>query len=270
MENEYFDLQLHNTFKKKKSYSAHPIRIVLIGSSLIHQGLNDSEEIEKNLKEKYNTDFSVVKIYRRGGSVGDFYQSENLTDEIIAFKPQHLFIQESLIAFYKEEKFTLGKRISTRALRELFQNDRDKSNIVFPPNDNELQINTVDSVKLEDKIREIEASKVVDGVKKDGMEKFLRQMTENDIKLVAINIPYPSKLENVMDSLRGSNAYKDLVEWYKGNFGFDFLDIDRDLPFSCYFDLAHMNPKGEEIYTSWFIDQVGGRVTPFISAKDQK
>lgn len=270
LENEYFDLQLRNTFKKKKSVSTDPIRIVLIGSSLIHQGLNDAEEIEENLKERYNAEFSVVKIYRRGGSVSDFYRNENLANEIIAFKPQYLFIQESLIAFYEEEKFTLGKRISTRALRELFQKDREKSNIIFPPNDNELQINTGDSLRLEDKIRETEGSKVVDGVMKGGLEKFLRRMTKNDIKLVAINIPYPNKLENVMDSLRGSNAYKELVEWYKGDFGFDFLDIDIDMPFSYYFDLAHMNPKGEEIYTDWFIDQVGEQVMPFISPKEHK
>ncbi|WP_339793317.1 SGNH/GDSL hydrolase family protein [uncultured Imperialibacter sp.] len=222
------------------------------------------------MKERYNAEFSIVKIYRRGGSVSDFYRNENLANEIIAFKPQYLFIQESLITFYEEEKFTLGKRISTRALRELFQKDREKSNIIFPPNDNELQINTGDSLRLEDKIRETEGSKVVEGVMKDGLEKFLRRMTKNNIKLVAINIPYPNKLENVMDSLRNSNAYKDLVEWYKGDFGFDFLDIDIDMPFSYYFDLAHMNPKGEEIYTDWFIDQVGEQVMHFASAKNQK
>ncbi|CAD5276500.1 MULTISPECIES: SGNH/GDSL hydrolase family protein [unclassified Imperialibacter] len=270
LENEYFGLQLHNTFEKKKSVSADQIRIVLIGSSLIHQGLNDAEEIEKKLKERYSADFSVVKVYRRGGSVSDFYQSEILIDEITAFSPHYLFIQESLITFYEEEKFTLGKRISTRALRELFQNEGKRSNIVFPPNDNELQLNIGDSLKLDEKLKEIELTRVIDGAEKVGLGRFLRQMTENDIKLVAINIPYPNKLENVMDSLRDSSAYKDLVEWYEGDFGFDFLDIDRDMPFNCYFDLAHMNPKGEQMYTSWFIDQVGGRVMPFVRAKNEE
>ena len=242
-------------------------KVVIIGSSLVANGIACPDEIEKILANYQTKNIVLNKIWKPNDQFKQLVEKNKLINELLLAKPDLVCLQTEFAAIgYKEiEKHfytDFQKYVQTLAFRNTtFVKD------IF-------KIGKADFIKCKDNFIDFEVME--DSLKFKPLERFIKSYTEVQfvveqlkilkkagIKVVLVDIPRPRQVEKIMftepfsrDLTARLNIYQqenDIPLWkYTG----------RPMFFNDFFDGGHLNKEGRHVFTSNLLEKIIKEMEP--------
>ncbi len=252
----------HNNLKEEIALKNHSLnknlRILIIGSSLSRDAIPEAHEIDSLLKKKHKINTSTIKFL--GAIKGiDHLTDQGILEDILAFKPDVLIVQES--SFFNELKVNdkLYQRYHLKShvgLTEIFsallgnKKKRDRKGIFTPSQD---QFEALVSKRL--------AHLQSKQPKKKTIQNISNILNSLNSKLIILNIPRPYQIEKRILATKSSIKYSGYWNWCKNLTHFDYFNFDYSFTYNHFYDAQHMNNHGKKIFTNWFINELGAHIT---------
>lgn len=246
--------KLKNDFKNAPT---EHFKIVAIGSSLFEEGLASSDELQNFTQKSISEKIQLNIISDYPDPLQQLIEEENIVAELLTIKPDLICIQTELAAIvftgknkipnanhsflYKSiQQLAHANRASLNYVRELYKT-RKRDRLVqgdtlthFP--DNRL-VKTYSSL--------------------DYAFDAFRILRDAGIKIVIVDVPKPQKTEQAINTEDFRHKLEDLLHNYKDKLQIDHWSYDGPLLHYKYFkDFGHLNTKGKEIYTHWFVTKL--------------
>lgn len=226
------------------------VRVLVLGSSYIREALSDPEVMTEYISQnKEGLSYSFVKLMRGGADLEDFAKNEFLINEILRYNPHYILLQESTVFFHNKQKIeALGLRrdISPKMIRTwLMRSDKEYVN----QQRNRPNVITSDSSSINRSI-------VYDRTLRDNVSLLNQFVKKVNAELILLEIPLPKILEDLKDSVRLTSEYQSKFQRIMSNPKVHLLSFDGNLWFRHYYDQAHMNDHGGEIYTRWTLEKL--------------
>ena len=243
----FFNNQRIQYIFKTQALNEGDVKVVLLCSSLGKQGISDSWILNKRMRQINSLSFEFVKVPFAAATLEDFVDNQLLFEKLIVYDPDYVVFQESYLFIDRVKNinfFSLRNTINFQNIRQLFEISDAKMERSIR-NKNTMNI-YADSLSNESDFlmyrSEIRTS--------PSLAKF---KTELNATLLVLELPLPGHFENMMDSIRMTDQYHKIYQAEKRLTNFIYLDYPRSHPFSYYNDESHMNDKGEEVFTDWFL-----------------
>lgn len=255
--NGFFQDEIHRFFLDRRfeyvfstqATTTDDVKVVILCSSLGHQAIGDVALLDDMMPVFDQAfDYEFVKLTVTGANLEDFTGSQLLMDQLVAYDPDILVIQESFLFFDRKEylqSYSL-RRTVTRILKNLFSN---------PQSSEKALLNRVTEEVYKDSLRYHSPflSRRVEVRKQPSLNLFSEKL---DAVIVVAEVPLPELYERAMDEKRGSDVYTSLFRAEYKLTSFHYLDFKEPLPFSYYYDESHMNDRGEWKYTNWLLQKL--------------
>ncbi len=258
-----FEMQVDQSFSQEAEDFTGK-KGVIIGASMIRQGLSDPIDIENLISAKQELSTSWVKITKGGlkFEVEDFLKSDVFRTKIRAYQPDYFVFQESFFCFEKKElsnKYHPRIQFGLRTLlRKLYESNS------APPkemmNNNHLRKTLLDTSQLKQHIQTVLRKEPRTKEENPLLVQFLEELRDMGTDVIIFNVPYFDELELKMDSLRKDRKYTDFKRFCITRYGAEFWDVSRPFSFKDFYDESHMNAKGEKLLTDWFVKRIGEHI----------
>ncbi|MEQ9008432.1 MAG: hypothetical protein RLP12_11145, partial [Ekhidna sp.] len=190
-----------------------------------------------------------VKLPIAAATLEDFTGNQLLLDRLKTYNPDYLLIQESFLLVDRIKdvnSFSLRNTISFQNIKEMTLRSPDVMERGIK-NKNTLNVYS-DSLTRSSHFL----------TRRSNIRSFssLEAFSNLNSELLVFEIPLPSFLETVMDSIRQSDQYREVYTTTKKLSNFRYIKYPYSHPFSHYYDESHMNDIGEQIFTTWFLKKI--------------
>ncbi|MFT6783554.1 MAG: hypothetical protein ACJA1A_003495 [Saprospiraceae bacterium] len=265
-----FKTKLAN-LSKKQSDRTDEYRVLIFGSSLTENAIfqdqyfQDRFQVEgKNIQ--VNTLFYAAAYY-------DMLNNPELLEYILTTKPDLLCIEDQVFLFEPKEELIKTQTLTSKLHYNYISNINILKHKIFPkffPNpsvhDNsgdstitfatphpraEIIISHEDSTNYKP-IRRITRKYG----KTTQFNKVLTTLNQSGTDLVILNIPRPRLIEKDLLSKKQMRKKERLINQYKEKINVEYWQFDQPLPFKYYWDIAHLNGSGQEIYSNWLFERI--------------
>lgn len=230
------------------------VRVVILCSSHGKEGISDPPVLSSlaNQNEE-GTTYSFVKIVRTAAMLEDFTENEFLFNKIATFDPHYVVIQESFCFMKRDHSAkTFGVQNDLQLMRQ-FQILRHGAPNVCP----KWLSNSVQKLGPKfDTLRREYTSVLESKTVRENDRKLSRFIRKIGRYTVIAHIPAPAPIETKLDSIRNTKEYISIYEDEKLRGNFSAFWFKQPMPYKYFYDRGHLNDRGEEIYTQWFVNQL--------------
>lgn len=251
----YFDQVKYITEELQKDSTGY--KVIIIGTSLIGNGVACPEEIKSFTNQKSN--LRLFKIWGSNDLLEDFV-SNNLINNIISWKPDLVLFQSELTTInFSEKNILLEKayQISNKnksVLRYLSSFNKTTvydSNYRCYPKNIDVETNS-DTIAFTPAFRSIK-----DLQELDYLTSGFISLSQAGIKSVIVDIPRPVASEKIINTESFNQSAQTLIDLYKGKYSIvNWKYTGPPIYFKNCVDLAHLNKSGRKIYTNWLLNKI--------------
>lgn len=274
---EYFNI---NRLERFSSNSSHPLRVVVVGSSLSMCGLFFDEDMERLAREK-GVPLEFIRFIKLDANLTDFVP---LLEPILKAEPD--------IVFFEANHFVLGplgaddrdmKRLRFFApdtggddrtkLRRFFQAQFDrlkrkgpvkkKDNPNIPLSEKRVLLTLRQRQTQNDfeMLQEQRADRT--GLRRfsvpDGYQAFFDALKQKHIACVMLELPHPPQWEATFPR-EVVTGMPPLIKRYEEVYGLTYLAYPETLGLEYFKDFTHLNDRGRVLCSQWFVSALPGLV----------
>ncbi len=221
-------------------------KVVVLGSSLIGQGVSCSEELDTAFHH-----ISLSKIFLNTHlGVLETFMDVNVFDSLLLHPPDILLIEVDQLAYHIEQDQTVPEFLSTGAL--FLKNLKTTAafgiaNYRMPEYCGKIiQENIIDS-SLTTNVN----WHVLSFHDHPEVKPYLKKLRAAGVKILLIQIPRPGATDRILHSGEKEKELLKVVELYKHNYQMSYWNYPDYLPFSYFYDKGHLNKKGRLLYSKW-------------------
>ena len=234
--------------------------IVVLGSSLVRHSFPYDEDLEQLAKEK-DINLSFVRFTRPDTKPEDFL---DILDPILKARPDRVYLQVEPFIF----DFTRspeGGNVVIKKIKQMRDNLKQllwaisQMNLTYQPrgciqNDSGL------ALQREADIQQLQQTKILEiqfknAVLPKAYENFILKAKQRNIQVILISMGRSKEKEQ-----RLGNSFKDNLNYHlqtlASRYQLDVWKFDLDLSIAYYLDYAHLNQKGREVFSDWFLDKL--------------
>jgi hypothetical protein len=227
-----------NTISKKIKKNPDLYNVIIIGSSLIKNGIKEGI---------YSDSLQLSKIYAFGDYIYPFINTHHLVDSLIKLKPNLVCIQIELAAI------TFSKNSNPRFLKELSLKSIYFFNHVFasghnkPINIKNIKYDTINHIPIKRWVKKHTNLGflliALDKLKKAGIETKI------------IDVPKPFKSEQKVYTKEFKYDLKNILKIYEEKLKIEHLKYSgKTMYYKHFIDGGHLNESGKKIYTEWLVN----------------
>ena len=245
--------------KEQVEAQDHKVKKVLVfGSSLIGHGLACADD-SVFTQSSTNQNISIFKIWGSEDPFQELFSSNKYLEQILSIKPDLICIQTELAAVnlkWLEYETNLFKNISieNRALKQLILNLELKELDIQSYCNPKLRLlkDEKDSLRIISQEREIKSyAQISDGFN------TLKHLSEQNIKIVILDIPRPISLENQYKTEPYLKQLNNLLSIYKRELDVDYWPYDgKIMHYKDFVDRGHLNTSGKRYYSAWLLNTI--------------
>ncbi|MEJ7644836.1 MAG: hypothetical protein WKF87_09590 [Chryseolinea sp.] len=243
------------------------ISIVILGSSMTEDAIENPQAVEKGIFEKTNKKVNVLRValYHMNMDIAkriDFFKI------IRKFPPQYLFIENfgmNLNAGNLDELMPIPVDASLLHLR-----NEVRQKIGASSHDNYYtKWYTFDTKPLPDFYSNAFDSTTFKFMKEKKM--VVRKPTQNEIandayealrnktRIIFLDFPQSDKLErNFLDN-NAAAEFQKVVDYYQKQYDIQYWPYTGSMSDSCFIDGVHLNYKGSKKYQEWFVSEFAAK-----------
>jgi len=231
--------------------------IIVLGASIAQTALPFDEDLNNFLKD--DRDINYLRITRAGASILDF---EPIFDEIFSCKPDLICIETNLFFFegYGEEntgsKIQSNKKFILNKIKETaFGKKRPLQNTAAFEKWYEKEMG-YDSLEgkmsvLDEYRRRIAHWKMISS-DNPVYSILFSKAKENNVRIVMVNFERSAPGKKMFDEIY-ADVLSQRINYLLAEKKIEYIHFPGELPFKCYRDFAHLNLKGRNIFTNWFL-----------------
>ncbi|MCK5716888.1 MAG: SGNH/GDSL hydrolase family protein [Thiomargarita sp.] len=238
-------------FEINRIKNIHHNGVIVVGTSLVRYGFPYDHEFEL-LAQKYGLMIEFIRFSRSNGKPHDF---EILGDAILKSKPRWVFLQTEPFFLEFNQKHVIYRglthireNIHFLILHSLFTWDNKRYQ-----NDINLKLDEVTIIeKLQNKKRQ---AYINPPFFPKYFESFLKQATENNIRVILLEMNYSKKWEDYIENSFRAQLNETLQQ-VSQRYHIALWQFRNDLPLDHYTDGAHLNRKGRAVFSDWFLSKL--------------
>jgi len=253
--------------------SRHPLRVVVVGPSHTLCALYFDENMEQFARQNGLSDLQFVRFVKLDGTLRDFTP---VLEPIVRADPDIVFFDSNLFVFNFRHHAVAGQN------RRLFNKDDDsddrkkllalaqdaignRKGMKKKPNPNVLTSEEESfrniSMRQADEDFDRYRDQADMGIRLQTFDipphyrAFIDTLRRRGTPVVLLQIPASRDAISVypVDLLVGADA---LVARYQQELGLGYLEFPRRLGLEYYKDFVHMNERGRELYSRWFLSEL--------------
>jgi hypothetical protein len=212
--------------------------VLIIGSSLVECGVSPSDSMEKNIHLVCNQDVKILKLWKQGATISE------IIDGLPILRNVHpnLVVIEANLFFYRTVHLNLWTPY-VRTFNDMILSRQGK--IYYAP----------DTMSVYNPITRADVGKVRDGMIDTNELRSFRELAgywqPKGTQFLMVNFPL-EKLEEIKkwngpDTL----GFRNNLQFLKKKIAFTYVDGHLVLEQADYYDYAHMNKKGNSIFSAF-------------------
>ncbi len=247
------------------------LKIVVIGSSLVAQGIACPNEIQTLALEKYNTKVQLNKIFLFGNHFEFLVKEQGVFDNLIDLKPDIVFIHNDWLLFdISDYHFKIEKGILPESWIEFYKILVDKNRRFYKGGLKYFREGNQKPNGLRACDYAFYSNEILDtlnfSIRKRTLKSFaataylhadLKRLQKAGIKTYILHLPRPFEVDERIFTPKVQKNYYLLLEQYSNKFGIEYWEYEgRRLYFKEYRDIGHLNEKGKSIYSEWLMDKI--------------
>ncbi len=90
----------------------------------------------------------------------------------------------------------------------------------------------------------------------DKFNRLLKEREGQGKDVVILQMPRPAVIEKRLEVGVFEIGKQHLIEDYKNQLDLQYWSFSQSLPFSSFWDLSHMNARGQKIYSDWLFGEI--------------
>lgn len=220
-------------------------KVVVLGSSLIGQGISCSEELDST-----SQNISLSKIFLNTHlGVLETFMEVNVFDSLLLHPPDILLIEADQLAYRIEQDQTIPEFLSTGAifLKNLKTTAAFGAHYRMPEYCGKIiQESIVDSSLTSNVHWNVRPFSDHPKVKP-----YLQRLRAAGVKIIMVQIPRPAATDTLIHSGDKERAFLNVMDQYKRNYQMSYWNYPYLLPFSYFYDKGHLNKRGRILYSGW-------------------
>ena len=241
-------------------------RVVVLGTSLTGCGVLSPEYFAKQTHGRYR----VIKIFRQAANLESFTERTPIFKLLLKYPPDILCIEENLLLFDLKDYSTLtpdtllAKNILFYLPRLVeqgkshfawwYQPEQKPQNPfadIPPPKGEHSNTGIVDTIQYGAQLRGIKQRPVRPYASQHPLHQYLQILRNKGTRVVILHFPRPAPLEKAIYSGKVRQRLLALRASYKQTDHTEYWHEPGNYPFGDFYDYAHLNLKGREIYSAW-------------------
>jgi len=225
--------------KKLGKIDANKINVIAIGTSLTRYALYPDKVMNSLAKSKGINNLNFIKFSYSGRTL---YHFNALFKQMCCHRPDIVFLDTSLV-FYRP------KSILKARIRDIKYFLRTLVSMPTKPLNRRKQRKT-----LEDWQKNLQYFHLRKKLS-PSLETFLEYAKKHHILVFLLDFTRAQEAQKYFPE-KFILHEKKLIKYYQDKYNIQTITFSPQLPASYYYDYAHANPKGQEIISNFFIDQI--------------
>jgi hypothetical protein len=217
--------------------------VLIIGTSLLESDIFPCDSIEANLNQFCHRNMKVLKLWKRGDDLSGIINQMPILLEV---HPNLVVIEANLFFYRPLNVPVLSRYVQTYRDMILFKD----LNIRYAP----------DSMPVFGTMKNVSLEKFRDGMTDTSDLRSFRELAvlwqSKGTKFLFINFPVEESEEFKKWNCADTLGYMRNLQFLKEKIFFSNADDHLRLNQSNFYDNAHMNPKGNSIFSSFFCRSV--------------
>jgi len=227
-------------------------RVVVLGSSLIGQGISCSEEFSDSSFRQIRLSKIFLNTHR--GVLKTFTEIHGF-DSLLLHPPDILLIEVDQLAYRIEQDQTLSERFSTGA--------------VFLRNVKTTAAFGIANYRMPEYCGKIIHETIADTVWETNthwqpltfndhgeVHPYLQQLQKLGVRLVMVHVPRPGVSEAAIHTGSREKEFLSVVQAYQQAYGMEYWNYPHLLPFTYFYDQGHLNKRGRMLYSNWLYSKL--------------
>ena len=239
--------------------------VYILGSSLTRRAFAKFSSLDGAIKEK-NTSLKYKIVTRRKVVLGDY---NNKITGLRQEKPQYLFIESNILcldmfessneiefSFYRFLKrywsrLALAPRYISSQIWRMFEI------LSLPAPSKGRKINDKYWSDYDKNARRYSVRSLHDFPE---WTAFFEQAREAGIQVCILDLPRSKEAREIIPG-KIFTEYRELIGQFEDKYGLEYIEFPYDLEQRDYFkDAAHLNRKGAQLYSTWLVDLLSGKL----------
>lgn len=242
------------------------VRVVVLGTSLTGCGVLSPEYFAKQTHGRYR----VIKIFRQAANLESFTERAPIFQLLVKYPPDILCIEENLL-FFNFKDYSALTPDTLLAKNILFHLphlvEQGKSHLAWwyqpeqkpqnpfadipPPQNEHLNAGVADTIQYGAQLRDIKQRPVRPYASQHPLHQYLQILRNKGTQIVILHFPRPAPLEQAIYSGKARQQLLALRAHYQLTDHTEYWHEPERYPFGDFYDYAHLNLKGREIYSAW-------------------
>ena len=214
--------------------------VVLIwGTSLLESGVFSSDSIEKNIAKTCNSHPVVLKYWKRGAAIS------SLVNQLTGLKniQPALLVVEANMLFYRPPEMTVRARYMQTFLDLISYKN---AGMLYVP----------DAMPVFTPITRMAVDEFRNGLVDSNDIRSFRELAvlwqSRGTRILLINFPVEKQEEKKKWLRADTTAFRRNLRFLKEEISFTYIDDHLQLDESNFYDFAHLNAKGNKIFSIYF------------------
>ncbi|MEQ9298738.1 MAG: hypothetical protein RIF33_09255 [Cyclobacteriaceae bacterium] len=240
--------------------------VVTVGNSLLNHGVHCTGQFEQLVASRSNRKISLFKITRSGGNFANLIQRNDLIDQLIAARPDLILIQDELlissssndhVLFDSGQDFKLDQW-QDQYYKLAFKNVNFAMSLADYIRDKDYCLNSTFDGVATDSINYVNNYSVSRGWNNDSqINTTWDKLKQSGVNVKILEIARPVSKNMTNEEYRFSLIFEKQLRSIRDEFLIDYWGYDGPtLPFSSFYDHAHLNQSGREQYSQWLADRL--------------
>ena len=233
-------------------------RVVVLGTSLTDYGVN----LPAYFSQRTGGRCRLVTVTRKGANLETFTDATPIFELLDRYPPDVLCIEENLLFLDFKDNAVISP---TNVLIQLMESvDLAKRRLAgaraaltgVAPDTAAVRVILFDSVHYEQQLSAIGQRTVRDFAPRHALHTYLRELRRRGTRLVILHFPRPHQLEQAIYSGPAGAALLACRQQYQQAYQAAYWHEPGAYPFAYFRDYAHLNEKGQAVYSAWLARQL--------------